>query len=216
MRIRTGVNAARRMTTQMLNSRKRKTGLSSAKNSNLSSKLGSSRLNTLNAQSSQNAKLARIGYERLQKSANALVQGAKLIGEKVDMGASDVSTAAEDLVKNYNETMKYLKESSGVLNDYYRQSLKETVFTNRTELEEIGFTVGNDGSLALNKEKLAAADEEKVKRLLGASGDLTRRVSAVASRAADNARVNAENVSSKYTASGSLASSYLSKYNFWG
>ena len=216
MRIRTGVSAARRMTTQMLGGRRKKTGLSSAKNSSLGSKLSSSRLNTLNAQSAQNAKLARIGYERLQKSANALVQGTKLIGEKVDMGVSDVNAAAEDLVKNYNETMKYLKESSGVLNDFYRQSLKETVLTNRTELEDIGFTVGNDGSLALNKEKLAAADGDKVKKLLGASGDLTGRISAVASRAADNAKVNAENVSSRYNASGSLASSYLSKYNFWG
>ena len=216
MRIRTGFNAARRMTTQMLNSRKRKTGLSSAKNSNLSNRLSNSRLTSLNASSAQSAQLARIGYERLQKSANALMQGAKLMGEKVDTGAGDVSAAAEDLVKNYNETMKYLRESSGVLNDFYRQSLKETVLTNRTELEEIGFTVGSDGLLALNKEKLAAADDDKVKRLLGASGDLTGRISAVASRAADNARVNAENVSSKYNASGSLASSYLSKYNFWG
>ena len=216
MRIRTGFNAARRMTTQMLNSRKRKTGLSSAKNSNLSNRLSNSRLTSLNASSAQSAQLARIGYERLQKSANSLVEGAKLLGQKVDAGAGDVSAAAEDLVKNYNETMKYLRESSGVLNDFYRQSLKETVLTNRTELEEIGFTVGSDGLLALNKEKLAAADGDKVKRLLGASGDLAGRISAVASRAADNARVNAENVSSKYTASGSLASSYLSKYNFWG
>ena len=43
MRIRTGARAAGRMTTQMLSKRKRKTGLSSSKNSILGSRLGNSR-----------------------------------------------------------------------------------------------------------------------------------------------------------------------------
>ena len=204
------------MTTQMLNNRKRKTGLNSSKNSILSNRLGSSRLNALNAQNSQSARLARIGYEKLQKSSDSLAYEARLLGEKVDTGAGDVGAAAESMVKNYNETMKYLRESSGMLNDFYRQSLKETVLSNRTELQDIGFTVGADGSLALNREKLAAAEVEKVKRLLGGSGDLVKRIDAVASRAADNARVNAENASSRYNATGGLAGSYLSRYNFRG
>lgn len=216
MRIRTGARAAGRMTTQMLSKRKRKTGMSSSKNSILGSRLGNSRLSALNAQNSLSTRLERIGYEKLQKSSSSLVQEAKLLGEKVDTGVGDIGAAAESMVKNYNETMQYLRESSGMLNDFYRQSLKETVLSNSIELADIGFKVGNDGSLSLNKEKLAAADPEKVKRLLGGSGDLVKRIDAIASRAADNAKVNAENASSRYNASGGLSGSYFSRYNFRG
>ena len=117
---------------------------------------------------------------------------------------------------DFNDTLKCLKKSSGVLNDFYRQSMKESVMGQKKELEEIGITVGTDGSLSLNKDKLAEADAEKVKKLLGTSSTFAKRVNAVASRAADNARANAESASSRYTASGGIASSYLSRYNFRG
>ena len=105
---------------------------------------------------------------------------------------------------------------SGVLNDYYRQALKETVTGSKEELEEIGITVGTDGSLSLNKGKLAEADEEKVKKLLGASSDFVKRINAVASRVSDNAKANMESASSRYNASGGLSNSYFSRYNFRG
>ena len=74
-----------------------------------------------------------------------------------------------------------------------------------------------DGSLSLNQDKLAGAEEETVKKVLGASGDFYKRVTAVASRAADNARANAESISSQYTAAGGLLTgSYLSRYNLRG
>ena len=120
------------------------------------------------------------------------------------------------MVSDFNSTLKYLRQNSGVLNEYYRQSLKETAATNKKELEEIGISVSNDGSLTLNQEKLAEADEDKVRKMLGTDSDFIKRINAVASRAADNARANAESVSSQYNAAGGLASSYLSKYNFRG
>ncbi len=218
MRIRTGM---RRATTQMLNAATRRTGLSSRRSSLLSSvrsrRTGlSSRLDAMNASSPQSSRIARSNYEKLQKSADSLVNQAQLLAEKVDTGGKSIGTTAAGMVSDFNSTLKYLRQNSGVLNEYYRQSLKETAATNKKELEEIGISVSNDGSLTLNKEKLAEADEDKVRKMLGTDSDFIKRINAVASRAADNARANAESVSSQYNAAGGLASSYLSKYNFRG
>lgn len=216
MRIRTGM---RRMTTNMLSNSRRRAGLSSRKSpflSTLQNKRGLSGLELLNANSVQSARLARSGYENLQKSSKSLAEELSLLGEKLNLGGKDITATASNMVGDYNDTMKYLKQMSGVLNDYYRQTLKETVTGNKEELEEIGITVGTDGSLSLNKDKLAEADEEKVKKLLGASSDFVKRISAVASRVSDNANVNMASASSRYNASGGLSNSYFSRYNFRG
>lgn len=207
------------MTTNMLSSSRRKAGLSARKSpflSTLQNKKGLSGLALLNANSVQSARLARSSYDNLQRSSKSLAEELSLLGEKVDLGGKDITATASNMVGDYNDTMKYLKQISGVLNDYYRQALKETVTGSKEELEEIGITVGTDGSLSLNKGKLAEADEEKVKKLLGASSDLVKRISAVASRVSDNAKANMESASSRYNASGGLSNSYFSRYNFRG
>nr|WP_297864393.1 hypothetical protein [uncultured Acetatifactor sp.] len=216
MRIRAGI---RRMTTNMLSSSRRKAGLSARKSpflSTLQNKKGLSGLALLNANSVQSARLARSSYDNLQRSSKSLAEELSLLGEKVDLGGKDITATASNMVGDYNDTMKYLKQISGVLNDYYRQTLKETVTGSKEELEEIGITVGTDGSLSLNKGKLAEADEEKVKKLLGASSDFVKRINAVASRVSDNAKANMESASSRYNASGGLSNSYFSRYNFRG
>lgn len=221
VRIRTGM---RRMTTQMVSTTKRRAGLSSRRSSMLSSvrnrrsgNLGTSyRMGMMNANTIQSSRLARSSYERLQKASSSLVEQAGLLAEKADTGGKALTDTAAKVVTDFNDTLKCLKQATGVLNDYYRQSLKETVTGQKKELEAIGITVATDGSLSLDKEKLAEADEEKVKKLLGTSSAFVKRISAVASRAADNARASMESASSQYTASGGLASSYLSRYNFKG
>ncbi len=207
------------MTTNMLSSSRRRAGLSARKSpflSTLQNKKGLSGLALLNANSVQSARLARSSYDNLQRSSKSLAEELSLLGEKVDLGGKDITATASNMVGDYNDTMKYLKQISGVLNDYYRQTLKETVTGSKEELEEIGITVGTDGSLSLNKGKLAEADEEKVKKLLGASSDFVKRINAVASRVSDNAKANMESASSRYNASGGLSNSYFSRYNFRG
>ena len=67
--------------------------------------------------------------------------------------------------------------------------------------------------MVLDKEKLKAADAEKVKKLLGSEGDFLKRVSLVASRVSDNAAANRQSLSNSYNARGNIMNSYLSKYN---
>ncbi len=68
----------------------------------------------------------------------------------------------------------------------------------------------------LDKEKLEAADGETIKKVLGSSGDLAKRIKAIASRVADNAKVNMETVSNQYNSAGGMANSYLSRFNIRG
>lgn len=223
MRIRTGI---RRTTTQMLSNSRRKAGLTTRRGSLLNSYRTNgtgpaSRLSALNAGSVQSAKTARIGYEKLQKSADSLVDQMALLAEKADKYtgenlSADPGAYADSMITNFNDTLKYLQQNSGMLNDYYRQSLREIAAGNKTDLSEIGITVGSDGSLSLNKTKFAEADREKIKQILGTAGDFTKRVGAVASRIADNARVNVENAYSQYNSAGGIANSYLSRFNFRG
>lgn len=221
MRVRLGMRRAAAVT-QMAG--RRRAGVSS-RNSLLSSVRSrrkgitgtGSRMDRMNASSVQSARLARGSYDRLRKSSDSLTEQVKLLAEKVDAGGKDIPSTAAKVVEDFNDTLKYLRQTSGVLNDFYRQSLKETAAGKRKELESIGISVAMDGSLSLNQDKLAGAEEETVKKVLGASGDFYKRVTAVASRAADNARANAESISSQYTAAGGLLTgSYLSRYNLRG
>lgn len=220
MRIRTGI---RRTTTQMLNHSRRKTNLSSSRRNSLLSALGnqnsrlaSSRLNPSNISSIQTTRLQKSNYEKLERSATSLMEQTKLLAEKADAGGKDLSSTAAQMVSDFNNTLDYLRGASGILNDYYRQSMKEIAATNKSGLAEVGITVRADGTLSLDKDKLASADAEKVKSVLGASGDFAKRMDTIASRTADNAKASAASVASQYTSSGALSSSYLSRYNFRG
>lgn len=175
-----------------------------------------SRLSGLNVTNTVTNKIARSNYQKLEKAATGLTDRLSYLSQKAAGGGKTISTGAKEMVDYYNDTIKNLRQTSGVLNQYYYQTLKETASSNRNELEEIGISVGTDGSLTLNKEKLEAADEEKLKKVFGAESDFAKRIGAVASRVADNAKVNAQSLSSQYTAAGGLANSYLSRYNFRG
>lgn len=218
MRVRTGI---RRTTTQMVNNSRRRAGLTAKRSPLLrsaqSSRTGTaSRMDFMNANSIQSARASRVAFEKLQKSASSLVEQTALLAEKADGGKKDMESTAANVVQSFNDTLKYLQQNSSILNDYYRQSMREIASSNKTDLSEIGIMVGRDGSLSLDKAKLEEADEETLKKVLGASGDFAKRISAVASRVEDNAKVNMENAGLQYNSAGSIANSYLSRFNIRG
>lgn len=215
MRIR---NMHMRVTSQRLNTSKRKAGLSAGRSSlfsRLGQRGGTSRLSAPGAASSRSAQLKKSSYAKLEKSADALADAVSKLMAKTEDG-TELGGEAEKLAEEFNGTLKLLKQADGMLNEYYRQSLKEISTNSRNVLEEIGITVAADGTLSVNKEKLGSADGEKVKRLLGSNGDFAKRVGFVASRVADNAAASAQSVSGRYNAGGELVNSYLSRYNVRG
>ena len=118
------------------------------------------------------------------------------------------------MANSFNETLSELKGASGVLNQYYYQTMKETSTGNQNALAEIGITVAADGRLSVNREKLENADAEKVKKLLGSQGDFLKKVSFVATRVSENARASAASLSNTYNSRGDLSNSYLSRISY--
>lgn len=155
----------------------------------------------------------KAGYEKLGNAADRLVSQADMLANKVDKGSSEIDSQAEGLVEAYNSALDALGDASGVLNSYYHQMMKGSFSDNGSELAEIGISMNSRGKLVLDKEKLKAADAEKVKKLLGSEGDFLKRVSHVASRVSDNAAVNRQNLSNSYNSRGDIMNSYLSRYN---
>lgn len=230
-----------RMTTGMLNKHSgglvpsRKSLLSYIKSNRTG---GSSRLSALNAKSgntkSGNAKsgnaysgraagiasataarYTKAGYEKLEKAASSLEKQAVDLGKKADAGMAAASDA-ESLVACYNDTLSYLAQCQGALNNFYRQTLRQAVTDNLDALREIGVSYGADGRLSLDRSKFEKAGEEKVKAALGNSADFIKRLDVVASRVSDNAAANVQTSSSRYDAVGNDVNSYFSRYNFLG
>lgn len=209
-----------RITTGILNMTRRRAGLQEKGSTLLNyvnQKGGAgARLKTMDAKGVRTARVEGLGYDRLEKAADGLTSAVSALTAKADDGSGDISGAVASMVEKYNETLKNLKSTTGTLNRFYCQSMHEIAQTNQGELAEIGIAVASDGSLSLNKEKLAGADAAKVKGLLGSKGDFAQRAGYLAIRVADNAKANAASTNSRYNFRGSVADSYLSKYNFWG
>lgn len=154
----------------------------------------------------------RAGYERLENAADQLTDTAEQLGRKAD-GGEDCMQETQRFVEAYNSTVNMLDGAEGILNNYYRQMMRQAYSDNAGELEKIGITGGTSGKLTVNREKLKEADPELVKKLLGSTGDFSRRAGFVASRVSDNARASIQNLSAAYNARGDIMNSYLSRYN---
>jgi len=228
MRIRTMMGRGMRTTTRMVDKSRRRAGLPAARRSSRgnssslvnylmqSGTTAGSGLSAKDANSNLAGKTAKNNAVKLESSSQLLMEQAKLLGEKVDAGSSTAASTASIMVEKFNETLKNLRQVSGVLNDYYRRTMSELTGSNKNALAEAGITVSGDGSMSLDKEKFAEADGEKLKALFGTEGDFMKRLNFVASRVYDNAEASSESTSSRYNASGNVTNSYLSKYNMRG
>lgn len=218
-----------RITTQMLNAASQKAGLPVNNVSLLNFVNGnSSGNNLLSALKNKNTAAANVtrqkDYEKLEKSADQLKERASLftvdtsfVKAKESGDNKEIYDNAAALVESYNNTLKALKTASGTLNDFYRQSMVDLISDNSEALESIGITMGKDGSLSLDKEKLEAADLETLEKVLGPKSDLTKKLSYLAGKISDNAESNLDSLSSQYGSNGSAYTAAMSsKYNFWG
>lgn len=221
-----------RITTQMLNETAKRTGIPINQTNLLSyvnneSSGGNTLLDALNKNKTDKVSgtLAK-QYKNLEKSSENLKNISEKLAEtgaqsffekmKADGNTEKVYETVETYVKNYNETLKDLKKSTGILNQYYSEMLKEAASDNSEELQKIGISIGKDGALSIDSEKLKASSFEDIAHVFGASGDLTSKTAFLADKISANAQANIESTSSQYDMSGSLYSQFASKYDFWG
>lgn len=174
-----------------------------------------------------NTDLARKkSYEKLEKAAEELAENAQAFlaegqdsifakaKESGDYG--EVYSQVEKLLESYNATVKSLKSSSSPLDGYYRQMLSDAAGEHSEALKTAGITIGKDGTLSIDKEKLKELDKESLEGLFGPSGTFTEKVAFLGERVSDNAGANALSFSSKYNASGNSYAVLGNKYDIWG
>lgn len=210
-----------RITTQMLNASMRKAGLPISNVSLLNYINGSSSQSNslLNALNKNGIKVNNKDYEKLKSLAESLQESAEKVSAEDARTSGDkepVYNNAQEMVKNYNSTIKAMKNTSSPLNQFYRQMLGDVAEESEDKLKEIGITKAADGTLRIDKEKLTAADVDKLEEVLGADGSFSSRISFLANRIADNAKANAASASSQYNALGNNYFVAASKYDFWG
>lgn len=221
-----------RITTQMLDASARKAGLpvnnvsllnyvnGNDSGSNLLSALKDKKTTAVNT-------TKKTEYEKLEKAADDLSQRVSFFTELGEVSAFAKARAEGDntelyknvnsLVDSYNSTLKALKAAPGTLNDFYGQSLKELVSENSELLNSIGVTVAKDGSLSVDQDKLKEADVDTLEKALGSGSDLSKKLSFLAGKIADNAETNLDSLSSQYGSDGSAYIAAMNnKYNLWG
>lgn len=221
-----------RITTQMLNESARKAGLP-VNNTSL--------LNYINNDGSDNSLLSALNkktasavdtenkkkYEKLGEEADKLTDAAAILlqdGEdnlftqaKESGDMQKIYDSIECLFENYNSTMKALKNTSGSLNEFYRQMLSEASEENKENLAAIGITFDKAGTASVDMEKIKETDLETLQSMFGSKSEFVSKVNFISTRISDNAEANVESFSAAYSSDGNLYSGSIgSKYNFWG
>ena len=219
-----------RITTQMLNESARKAGLPLDNHSLLdyisNDKSSPSVMDDKKSilEATRNAVNGK-EYRKLWLSAQSLDTQAKkfaaegeenIFAKAKDGDTSGICKEAEQLAEGYNEMLSLLKKNPDGMNALYFKTLKSFADGNKAELESVGISVGKDGLLSVDKDKLAAADAESLKKVFGEESSFVPGVSFIASKVADNARAEAESISSLYGSNGKqTGGGSYGKYDFW-
>lgn len=222
-----------RITTQMLNETSKRTGIP-VNQTNLLSYINNSGssdnqtlVDALNKTKEQKVSTENTQkYKKLQKEANSLQeQAAKFAATGEDSFFDKIKESGDhetlysgvmDYVKSYNSTLSALKQSQGVLNEYYSQMMQEAAKDSSKSLEGIGITIGKDGLLSIDEEKLKAASVEDIESVLGVSGQLSSKIGFLAGRVSDHAQSGLDSVSQTYSGNGSQYIPNTSKFDLWG
>lgn len=219
-----------RITTTMLNETSRKTGIPIAGGSlldyvNVDGNAAMAKALNKNVTNPQSL-VQKSKYETLGKDAEALygkmqkfsVKTENNIFEKAKESGdnSEIYKAIEEMAEKYNETMKTLKTAGGALNNYYKQMLGLAASDEKEALAGIGITIGKDGTLAFDKDKVTVTDPDEIAKVISTGGSVGEKVEFLAGKIADNADANIKSLSSRYNANGSIHDNVTGKYDFLG
>ncbi|MCM1495227.1 MAG: hypothetical protein NC089_05445 [Bacteroides sp.] len=219
-----------RITTQMLNNTAKKAGIpftcGTLLNQVNSSGTGNNLLQALNQKNNTTSNVAqKQEQEKLKKSSDRLQQQAEkfaaengnsiLDNYQTDGENKEIYGTIEGMVTSWNDTRKQLQALPGTLNDFYGQMLSQAAVENKEALSDIGITIGKDGSLKLDSDKLKKADIDSLKKVLSGSESFAEKTRFLAGRISDNAAANMIHASSQYNAAGDVYSAFVNRYDFW-
>jgi AraC-like DNA-binding protein len=99
---------------------------------------------------------------------------------------SDTTKASiEAFVSTYNNAIESGNETDDHDTERYLKQLKNLTKNHADELEEIGISIENDGTLTIDDELLSLADNDKLENLFSADQEYTRRVKSLAAKLND-------------------------------
>lgn len=218
-----------RITTRMLDETAKKTGIPINRSSLLnymdkSKSSSSTLLDALNKNNKVSSASAE-SYKKLEQSAENLKSAADKLAAGGEQSLFEQAKASGDneklysgvksFVDNYNSVLSDLRKNASPLNTYYSQMLREAADGNSGALENIGITVGRDGKLSIDSEKMKAASVDDIEKIFGASSSFASKTSFIAGKISSNAQANLQSVSSQYNSNGDLYAQLASKFDFW-
>ena len=209
-----------RVTTQMLNETARKARLP-INNSTLLDYINNdssadSMLNSINGSTSAATQMLK---------ANASKTGYELAGEKSTVfkdareskDTSKVTAAVQELIDKYNSLVEVMSKTSSSLDEFYKKALKGLPESIKESLEKVGITYNSDGTLEVDSDKLKKADVDSLEKIFGSDSEFMKKLSFVTDRIESNAEANLQSVSSTYSSTADIMSSFnSSKYDFLG
>lgn len=108
--------------------------------------------------------------------------------EEIAKYKEDAIKEVTNLVTDYNTIIKSLSSESSRTNDIYLKQLKGYFKNAQSDLESLGITQKEDGTLAVDEEKLKKADAQQIKKVLGSSNSFVDDIG----KRTDNIIANAE------------------------
>lgn len=170
--------------------------------------------------------IMRKSYQKTKETAEKVEQYAEKLNQGGDNSiyeearksgdASAVYEEVEKLASAYNEMLDKIRTDTSTLGRFYQSSLKEAAAENKDALKGIGITLDKNGRMSVDKEKLKAADIDRVESIFGAAGTLSSKLGLIAGKIAESAEANLKSVSSQYNAAGSSVDSLIRSYDAKG
>lgn len=112
----------------------------------------------------------------------------KMTEEEITGYREDALSKVNSFVNDFNVMVKGMEDEGGKVNQIYLSQMKNYFTNSKSDLEKLGITMKDDGTLSVNQEEFKKGDVQKIKKVLGASGSFVDNVG----RRAKDAQANAE------------------------
>ncbi|MDE6607585.1 MAG: hypothetical protein K2K54_07520 [Lachnospiraceae bacterium] len=146
----------------------------------------------------------------MSEKEGSLFQKAETSGD-----TAAIVSEVKSFVDDYNTMVRKMNSEGGTVNELYVKQLHGFVVSHKSKLENIGITEDKNGLLTVDRNKLEAADLEKLKNVFQGENSFAQKVADRSKKVEENADTNLNSLNSA-TYSSILANYGISgsKYNF--
>lgn len=123
-------------------------------------------------------------YKNVDKAATNLLDALSKLDDKSlyvaesgkEYDNAELLKGVTNYVTAYNSTITNLTSCGGTLNNTFQSEFLEAYKAKTEDFANIGITMGSDNKLVIDQEKLAAANPEDIKALLGSTSSYYKNI----------------------------------------